>query len=208
MDSEEEQLEELKRWWKEHGRTVVAGVVLGLGSVVGWTSWRAHQDAQAEQISLRYEKLLNTAAIPNRRGTVEQADAIIAEHPDSAYAALAALVGAHAAYNGKDMTTAQRLLEWAASHGDSFEVSDVARVRLARVLSEQGQHDAALAALDRITHPEFSAVRSETRGDVLAAKPDAAGARAAYESALADGSLPEIARERIRRKLDALPSSG
>ena len=53
MDTEEEQLEEFKRWWREHGRTVIAGVVLGLGTVGGWSWWRNHVTTQAEAASLR-----------------------------------------------------------------------------------------------------------------------------------------------------------
>ena len=208
METEEQQLEEVKRWWKEHGRTVVAGVVLGVGTVVGWTSWRTHVEAKAEEVSVRYEQLVNTAAAPNYAGAVQLADAIIADHPDSAYAGLAALVGAHAAYKDSDRATARRLLEWATSSTGAFQVSDVARLRLARILSEEGEHDAALARLDQVNGEPFAAVTAETRGDVLAAGDDLTGAQAAYESALAFEGLPGDARDRIRLKLDALASRG
>ena len=122
MDTEEEQLEELKRWWREHGRTVIAGVVLGLGTVGGWSWWRNHVTTQAEAASLHYEQLVNTAAVPDHDAAVAQADAIIAQDPDSGYAALAALVGAHAAWRKGDAATARRMLEWAVEHGEEFAV--------------------------------------------------------------------------------------
>jgi len=208
METEEQQLEELKRWWKEHGRTVIAGVVLGIGTVVGWTSWRAHVDAKAEELSVRYEELVNTAAVPDYAGAVQLTDAIIADHPDSSYAGLAALVGAHGAYKSGDRATARRLLEWATSRTGAFQVGDVARVRLARILSEEGEHDAALALLDQVSGQPFAAVTAETRGDVLVARDDLAQARAAYESALATDGVSSGARDRIQLKLDALASRG
>ena len=208
MDSEEEQLQELKRWWQEHGRTVIVGVVLGLGSVIGWTSWQAHVQGQAEAVSALYEQLVNTAARPDHAAAVAQADAIVAQHPDSGYAALAALTGAHSAYSNQDRATARRLLQWAAGNGEVFRVAEVARIRLARLLSEEGEHDAALAEIDQVTDPEFTALSAEVRGDILAARSDAAGARAAYESALAEESLPAGARGRIELKRDALPVAG
>ena len=204
METEEQQLEEIKRWWNEHGRTVILGVVLGLGAVVGFTSWQAHVHGQSEALSVRYERLVNTAAMPDHAGTVAQADALIAEHPDTSYASLAALVGAHAAYRGKDPATARRLLQWAAEHGEAFQVRDVARIRLARLLSEDGQHDAAIAQLQQITGEEFAALVAEVRGDVLAEKKDLPGARGAFQAALELQNLPADARERIQLKLDAL----
>ena len=38
-DSEQEQVEDIKKWWKENGRSVIAGLVIGLGGMVGWKSW-------------------------------------------------------------------------------------------------------------------------------------------------------------------------
>lgn len=208
MDTEEQQLEEIKRWWSEHGKTVVLGVVLGLGSVAGFTSWQAYTQGQYEALSVRYERLVNTAARPDHAAAVEQADALIAEHPATSYAGLAALVGAHAAYSAQDAMTARRLLQWAAEHGDAFEVREIARVRLARLLSADGQHDEALAQLQQVTSDAFAALVAEVRGDVLAARQDTAGARGAFQAALADESLPADARERIELKLDALAASG
>lgn len=208
MDTEEEQLEELKRWWREHGRTVIAGVVLGLGTVGGWSWWRNHVTTQAEAASLRYEQLVNTAAVPDHDAAVSQADAIIAQDPDSGYAALAALVGAHAAWRNADAATARRMLEWAVEHGEEFAVADVARLRLARVLASEGRYDEALAGLDAITGDAFTALVAETRGDVLAAKNDRDGAGRAYDAALADENLPGGARGRIELKRDALAMTG
>lgn len=209
METDEQQLEEIKRWWSEHGKTVMLGVVLGLGSVVGFTSWRAHVHGQNEALSVQYERLINTAALPNHASAIEQADALIAERPKSSYASLAALVGAHAAYKAGDAPTARRLLGWAVDNGDAFEVRDVARIRLARLLSEDGQHDAAVAMLQQIGSEEFAALSAEVRGDVLAGKQDLAGARSAFEAALADQALTSPgARERIQLKLDALSIQG
>ena len=57
--TEEQQLEDLKKWWKENGRSITVGLVLGIGGVVGWTSWRAYDNAQAEKASIVYEQLVN-----------------------------------------------------------------------------------------------------------------------------------------------------
>lgn len=207
METEEQQLEQLKQWWKENGRTVTIGVILGLGSVAGWTGWQAHLNAKAEAASFSYERLINTMALRNYGGAVTQADALIAEHPNSGYSGLAALIGAHSAYKGADRITTKRLLEWAIGNATQPEVRDVARLRLARVLSEDGEHDQALARLDEIDNEHFTTLGQETRGDVLVAKGDVVSARTAYEGALADESLNQSVRDRLQLKLDDLAGS-
>ena len=36
---EEEQIEAIRNWWKENGRSVIAGAVLGLAAIFGWQGW-------------------------------------------------------------------------------------------------------------------------------------------------------------------------
>jgi predicted negative regulator of RcsB-dependent stress response len=78
------------------------------------------------------------------------------------------------------------------------------------VLSEQGKHDDALKLLDVTKAGAFGPLYHEARGDVLAAKGDAAGARQAYEAALAATTTAETAevidRQFVELKRDALPA--
>ena len=108
METEEQQIEELKRWWSEHGRTVIAGIVLGLGTVIGWTSWQNYQEGEAEALSARYASIETAAEAKQYEQVRTETDQLIAEHPQSAYAALSALIGANAAYSNEDLVTAER----------------------------------------------------------------------------------------------------
>jgi len=95
-----------------------------------------------------------------------------------------------------------------ADRSQDPELRQVARMRLARVLVEQGKHDDALALLDPAAGGAFASLVHELRGDALAAKGDASAARKEYEAALegaaADGSLD---REFVELKRDALPAA-
>lgn len=44
--TEEEQVEALKKWWKENGTAVIVGVVIGISAVVGFWKWREYRDAR------------------------------------------------------------------------------------------------------------------------------------------------------------------
>ena len=208
METEEQQLEEIRHWWKEHGRTVIAGVVLGLGTVIGWTSWRNHQESTAEQLSARYETIVTAAALPDYEQVRDLTNALIADYPNSSYAALSALIGAHAAYSGGDAATAERLLRWAIDNTTAFDVATVARLRLAQIITEKGEFDQALALLDAVSAEDFAVLGLEARGDVLAAKHDVTAAKAAYDEALKVPSIQGDARARIQIKVDELAVLG
>lgn len=207
METEEQQLEEIRKWWKEYGRTVVLGVVLGLSGIGGWSLWRTHLNTQAETASAMYQRLLDTAASTNTSdasSTMAQTDALINQYPDSSYAALGALVGARGAYRNHDSKAAKRLLEWARTHAKVLEVPAIASLRLARILSEEGRYDEALKQLDSVSNSNFEALRNELRGDVLRAKGDSDGARSAYQEILKNEDIPQSLRSNIQSKLDDL----
>ena len=204
METEEQQLEELKKWWKEYGRTVVLGVVLGLSGIGGWSLWRGHVNTQAESASALYQRLLETASASNSESAIAQTDALIDQYPDSSYAVLGALVGARGAYQSEDANTAKRFLEWAREHGEITEVRDIAALRLARILNEEGQHETALQQLETITNKRFSVMRQELRGDVLRAQGNTDGARDAYLEVLKDNDISQAIRGTIQTKLDSL----
>ncbi len=204
METEEQQLEEIRKWWREYGRTVVLGVVLGLSGIGGWSLWRGHLNTQAESASALYQRLLDTAITSNAISAIAQTDALIEQFPDSSYAILGALVGARGAYQSQDTETAKRFLEWARDNGEILEVRNIATLRLARILSEEGQYENALQQLDTITNSNFGVLRYELRGDVLRAQGNNDGARDAYLEVLKDSDVSPATRASVQIKLDNL----
>ena len=59
--SEEEQLDIVKRWWKENGTSLIAGAALAAAGVFGWNAWQNYQQGQSEAASVRYQQLVNVA---------------------------------------------------------------------------------------------------------------------------------------------------
>ena len=37
--TDEEKVEAIRKWWRENGTAVVAGLVLGLAGLIGWQYW-------------------------------------------------------------------------------------------------------------------------------------------------------------------------
>ena len=38
--TDQEQVEELQKWWQENRLAIVVGLVVGIGGLVGWEQWQ------------------------------------------------------------------------------------------------------------------------------------------------------------------------
>lgn len=204
MAVEEEQIEELKKWWSENGKGVLVGLAVGLSAVFGWSSWQTWQRTQAELASVRYEQIVGEAVAGNHAQALSQAEGLIDEFPDSAYASLASLFAARAALETNDPDAAKRHLAWVVEHAPFPEFVPIARLRLARLILDANDYNGALAELAKIDSAPFRTRVAELRGDVQRARGDHDAARESYEAVLADESLSLPARARVRVKLDDL----
>lgn len=211
MNSEEEQLKELREWWKSNGTSVIVGLVVGLGGVFGWTSWQAYTERRAEQASVEYQKVADSALREDHAGAAAQADTLIAEFPGSGYAPLAALIAARSEFLEGRTEEAQSRLRWTIDNATRAGLRDVARLRLARLHLGAGEFEQAAGLLGAVENNGFDSMVQEVRGDLALARGDADAARSAYTSALADEALTPTGRTRVQMKLDDLgpaPRSG
>src|SRR5713101_3463803 len=138
-----------------------------------------------------------------RKAIRDTAGAILEYFPRTAYAPLAALVSAKVQFQAGDLKTARAQLEWVVEHSNNDQIRSIATLRLASVLLDDKEPDAALKVLEAKPHPGFEALYAMQRGDILATQKKRAEARAAYQAAL-EKAQPGAMRETLRLKLDAL----
>jgi predicted negative regulator of RcsB-dependent stress response len=202
---EQEQLAELKAWWKTNGNTVLGAAIAVLLAVAAWNGWSWYQRAQSAQAGALYDTLQKAARANDLKATRDAAGAILESYPRTTYAPLAALTSAKVHFQAGDLKTARAQLGWVVDHARNAQLRDIARLRLVNVLIDDGAPDEALKVLDAKPDPAFEALFAAARGDVLVLEKKPAEARTAYRSALdkasdKDGTL----RESLRLKLDAL----
>lgn len=202
---DEEQLEALKKWWRENGRSVVGGVVIGLALVGGWRGWQYYEQNRAETAGARYDELLVAAESRQPDRAVELAEGLRAEFGDTAYASLAALQAAKLKFEGGDGGAAQVHLAWARANAPDPALRQIASLRLARILIGEGELDAAQRIIDGAPRDAFAPEFAELRGDLARARGDLPAARAAYEEALAGKPGSGVL---LRMKLEDLPVGG
>lgn len=204
--TEEEQVESFKKWWKENGRSVIAGVVIGLGAVFGWRWWVEHRNSVAQEASSAFERVAASAESNNTDALPGQIKALQAEYGNTPYATFATLVSAQAKYRQGDRDSARADLEKVVGSAPDPAIREIAVLRLARILLDQGDTAAAAALLGQHpASPAFAGDYAALRGDIALAQGDTAGARKAYAEALQKNAS---AAELIQLKLDNLPAAG
>lgn len=200
---EQEQLDELKAWWKRHGSKVVAVLAAGVLSFAGFQGWNYYQREQATAASMKYEELsrLSTKEIDQIRSISAE---LMESYAGTPYAGRAALLAAKANHAAGDVASAKAQLEWAAAKAREDAMRAIANLQLATLLLDEKQYDAALKRLEAKRDPAFDGLYADLKGDVLAAQGKTAEARAAYELALTKLDARGKYRTYTQHKLDAL----
>lgn len=196
LRTEEEQVEAIKSWWKENGRSLLIGIVVAVAAVVGWKGWQQKVETESANASIRYQNLVESMlalqASPDaedQRATAQHlADTIREEHGDTGYASMAALLVARAAVDAGELEQALQELDWVVENGSSEELKQLALLRSARIQLARGEQQQAESLLTKTTDSYFPSLVNELKGDLFVAKGDKAQAHEAYVRALETAS--------------------
>jgi predicted negative regulator of RcsB-dependent stress response len=202
---EQEQLSELKSWWKAHGNLVVAVIVAAMLGFAGWRYWNVYQGNQAAQAAALYETLGKAAQAGDAKALRDAGGALAENYPRTLYAPMGALVAARFFYDRSDLKSAKAQLQWVIERSSSEDMRDLARLRLAAVLLDEKAYDEALKLLEAPHAAPYETQYAALKGDILVAKGQPAEAKAAYQLALEKAeALDAQFRESVRMRLDAL----
>jgi predicted negative regulator of RcsB-dependent stress response len=200
-ETEEQQVEALKEWWKENGKSVVLGVVLGVGAIFSWRGWVSHQENLAVEASDLYAEVVDFLSNDDLVGIEKNASILRSEYADTTFASMASLAEAKLQVEHSELARAVEKLQWVVENSDLDEFKNIALLRKARVLLANGQADDALKALPKTANLAFKGLFAEVRGDIYLSKGDKDKARQAYTEASASGSSdPQL----LGMKLDDL----
>lgn len=209
---DQEQLEALKNWWKENGKSLILGVVVALVGFGGYQGYSKYQLSQAETASQLYQELSQLLASPaaNENSQVKASvnnliNRLTGEFSASVYADYARLFAAQLAVEEDDLISAQAHLEAALNTSKVDSLKLIARLRLARILTAQDKRTAALELLSLEDTGSFTAEFETLKGDLFISQGETEKARQAYQKALdanqARGDNPPL----LELKLDNLP---
>jgi predicted negative regulator of RcsB-dependent stress response len=196
-DSEEEQVDKLKKWWDSNGKQIIAGAVLGLAGIFGWNYYVDYQDSQALNARALYLSYASDSA------NVSAYDKLIKDHPSSSYADQATLLMAKYLFEAENYSLALDALKPLMSRENSV-IASTAALRSASLYLELGQHQEALAVLNMDNANEFSGLFYNLAGDVYLDLGNNEEARNSYALAIENITDNSSLSQLIQIKLDDL----
>ncbi|MGL5336960.1 MAG: YfgM family protein [Enterovibrio sp.] len=178
--TEEQQVEAIKSWWRENGKAVTLGALIGLGGLYSWRFYENKIQQSSELASYQFNQL-SDALIQGSADTKSHETFITDDH-HSAYPQLLALQLAKKQADAGQLEEAAKTLNSVVSSEHEPLVA-LASLRLARLHVARNKLDDALALLDKIKADNWQAQVQELRGDIKLQQGDVSAAKAAYAAA-------------------------
>ncbi len=200
-ETDEETLDALKKWWKENGKSVIGGLVVGVAAIVGFNQWNDYNATQSQSASGLYQIMLDSNSSDKSDEFFASGTELVLDYASTPYASLASLVMAKKLIDDKKYDDAIKKLNWLLSNSSDDGIKHVARIRLARLLISENKIAEALKLVKDQQSVSFKSDYSELRGDVYVAKKEFSLAQEAYKSALASNIKNKEKREYIEMKL-------
>ena len=201
---EQEQLDQLKHFWKQHGNWISWVLIVVFGGIAAWNAYQYWQRSQATQAAGLYDEV-ERAARSADLGKLEQGLADMkSRYGSTVQAQQAGLLAAGTLADKGKPEQARAALSWVAEQASDDGYKAVARLRLAGLLAEGKAYDEALKQLEGVTLKEFAPLAADRRGDIFALQGQAAKAREEYLKAYAGLKESGDYRRLVEVKLNAL----
>lgn len=213
LRTEEEQVELIKKWWAENGKTVVAALVLSVAAILGWQWWQQQEQAKVEAASQAYEQMVDLMSKPEltdeQKATAQHlSDQLQQTHEGTLYANYAALFSARLQLEAQKPEEALATLKAVQAVAVNETVAEVAVLRQAQILWQQGQNEQALSLLNALKAKTYVGEVEELKGDLLVELKQPKEAKEAYSKARAVFINLGIQRPVLDMKLADLGGAG
>jgi predicted negative regulator of RcsB-dependent stress response len=201
---EQEQLDELKHFWREYGNLITWALIVVFGAIAAWNGWNYWQNQQAGQAAAMYDEVERAA----QAGDTERIERAFSDMKErfgrTTYAQQAGLLAAAALEQKGKADAAKTALAWVADKASDEGYQAVARLRLASILMDSKAYDEAVKQLNAAFPREFEPLAADRRGDIYALQGKKAEAKAEYEKAYKGLEDRSDYRKLVEVKLGAL----
>ncbi|MES2400780.1 MAG: tetratricopeptide repeat protein [Pseudomonadota bacterium] len=201
---EQEQLDELKHFWKQYGDIITWALIVVFGAVAAWNGYQYWQTRQASQATVMYDEVERAV----QSGDVARLDRSLADMKDrfggTVYASQAGLLAAKTYYDKGNIDASKAALTWVAEKSSDEAYKSIANLRLAGILLETKTYDEALKLVSGSFSKDFAALAADRRGDILAAQGKKVEAKAEYQTAYKGFDERSEYRRLVEVKLNAL----
>lgn len=201
---EQEQLDQIKHFWKTWGNLISWLLIAVLGSYAAWNGFQYWERSQAAKAAALFDEVERAVSA----GDIGRVERTLADMKDkfggTQFAQQSALLAAKALQAQGKTEAAREALAWVANGAADKAYRDIARLRLAAVLLDAKAYDEALKPLTAEFTPAMAGLAADVRGDVWQAKGQKTEAIAAYSEAWKMLSETPDYRRLVQAKLNAL----
>jgi predicted negative regulator of RcsB-dependent stress response len=180
-----EQDKVVKKWLRDNGSAIVMGLVVAFGGLFGFKQWQVWEVNDKQQASAEFGVMADLLTDGQLDAAMSNYQTLQDDYAKSPYASLAALQMARARVEAQQPDLAISQYQFVVDNGYPKALSVVARVRLARLMLDQGQSEEALTLLN--AEPDITGFESrfaEVKGDIHYSQGRTDEAIAAYLEAL------------------------
>ena len=201
---EQEQLDNIKAWWKKNGNVLTWTLVAVLAAYVSWITWTNYQSKQAAQASSLFEAIQVAATTKDNAKIQALTSTLVKDYPNTTYAAMAAFSAAKSSFELNDLKSATSHLTWVMDKSSNSEYKAIARLRLSSIAIDEKKYDEGLKYLSESFPLEFQGDVEDRKGDIYYAQNKNKEAKAAYQLALDKFTDKNSAKQLVQIKLDSL----
>lgn len=163
---EQEQLDELKHFWRRWGDLITWLLIAILGSYAAWMGWQSWSSKQAGQSAALYDTV-ERAALANDSALLDRSLADIKDkYASTTHAHQAALLAARIYHDKDRQAEAKVQLVWVIDQAKDEGYRALARLRLAGLLIDEKAYYQARQHLTASTHEAFAPLMADRLGDV------------------------------------------
>lgn len=202
--TEEEQLATIKKWWDKYSNILTLVLSLLLLVFAGFKYWSWHQEKIIAQASTAYEHLMLAFSNQDNKGIRSYANQLVSDYGQTVYADAAHLALAKLEVNKEHYDKALKSLSHVAKRSKIGALRQVAKLRMARLLTAQKVYDKALVELSVLDDKVYMPLVSELKGDIFAATGQYQQAMKSYKEAITGARTNGLANLFLEMKTNEL----
>jgi predicted negative regulator of RcsB-dependent stress response len=201
---EQEQLDQLKHFWKQYGNLITWSLIVVLGAFASWNFYQYWQRNQSTQAAAMYDEVERVV----QSADIAKIDRVFTDMKErfgsTTYAQQAGLLVAKQYYIAGNFEAAKSALGWVADKSSDPGYQAIAKLRLAAVLTESKAFDAALTQLSGSFPANFDALVADRKGDIFLLQGKRTEALVEYEKSFKNFDDRTEYRRLVEVKLNSL----
>jgi predicted negative regulator of RcsB-dependent stress response len=201
---EQEQLDELKHFWKQYGNAITWFLIVVMGAYAGWNGYQYWQKQQSAKAAALFDEVERAASSGDVAKLERSWNDMKERFPGTTYAAQSALLAGKTFQQSEKLDAALAALKWASENASDEASVQLGRLRLANLQIQQKAYDDASKTLSKPFTPAFAGLAFDIQGDLFLAQNKAQDAVKAYTESYAKLENTNEYRRLVLAKLNAL----